>query len=156
MHGEPPWPRFVKHLNRSFGLTIQTSQLAEIKHLKQTSTVKDYKKQFLTFVCRCDSLTDEQQVELFIAGLRNPIRTDVDLQYPTSLEAAMSLALAYERRGLSDEDDNMPTAPAKGTAIRASKPSVPVVAAPLAKTAPTAPGPVSVVGPPIPGQKPFK
>jgi hypothetical protein len=49
MHGEPPWPRFVKHLNRSFGPTIRTSQLAEIKRLKQTSTVKDYKKQFLTF-----------------------------------------------------------------------------------------------------------
>jgi hypothetical protein len=53
MHGEPLWPRFVKHLNRSFGPTM-TSHLAEIKCLKQMNMVKDYKKQFLTFVCRCD------------------------------------------------------------------------------------------------------
>ena len=149
MHGEPPWPRFVKHLNRSFGPTIRTSRLAEVKRLKQTGAVKDYKRTFLTLVCRCESLTEEQQVELFVAGLRNPIRTDVDLQYPTNLEAAMSLALSYERHGLSDDEDEVTPPPAKVPSSKPAKMSGPATATP-SKAAPAA-APFAA-----PGKKPFK
>lgn len=37
-------------------------------------------------------------MELFTVGLQEPLRTDMELQAPQSLEVAMSLARAYERR----------------------------------------------------------
>jgi hypothetical protein len=128
MCGEPPWPQFVKYINHSFGPTIRTSRLAEIKHLRQTRTIQEYKKQFLTLVCRCDSLTEEQHVELLTAGLCNPVRTDVDLQYPSNLEAAMSLAFAYERRGHEDEED-FPTQVPKSSGSKLLKSTVTIVPA---------------------------
>jgi hypothetical protein len=100
-------------------------------------------------VCRCESLTEEQQVELFIAGLRNPIRTDVRLQYPTNLEAAMSLALAYEQRGLSDDEDGSAPPLGKMPPAKPTKMTVPAAALP-AKTA-SAAAPAAT-----PGKKPFK
>jgi hypothetical protein len=35
---------------------------------------------------------------MFTAGLGEPLRTNVELQSPTQLQTAMSLARAYERR----------------------------------------------------------
>lgn len=45
-----------------------------------------------------DPLTERQQIQLFTAGLSQPLQTDVELQALRSLESAMSLARAYERR----------------------------------------------------------
>lgn len=45
------------------------------------------------FAC---SQKKEKQVQLFTTGLMKPLRTDVELQNPTNLQTAMSLAKAYE------------------------------------------------------------
>uniref|UniRef100_A0A0A9DMB3 Uncharacterized protein n=1 Tax=Arundo donax TaxID=35708 RepID=A0A0A9DMB3_ARUDO len=47
-----------------------------------------------------------------MAGLRNPLRTDVELQRPASLEDAMGLAHTYERRLELDGEDGPLPAPA--------------------------------------------
>jgi hypothetical protein len=67
-------------------------------------------------------------VELFIAGLHNPVRTDVDLQYPSNLEVAMSLTFTYERRGHEDEED-FPTQVAKPSGSKLLKSTVTTVPA---------------------------
>lgn len=54
--------------------------------------------QFSQLLCRCDDLSLTQQVNLYTAGLGEPLRTDVELQAPTHLQTAMSPARAYERR----------------------------------------------------------
>jgi hypothetical protein len=72
--------------------------MAELKALYRTCTVKAYQRQFSVLLCRCDDLSPMQQVNMFTAGLGDPLRTDVELLAPTNLQTAMSLACAYERK----------------------------------------------------------
>ena len=58
----------------------------------------DYQEQFLTFLARCADVTEPQQIAIFTAGLGDPLGVDVELQRPSSLEDAMGLARAFERR----------------------------------------------------------
>jgi hypothetical protein len=60
--------------------------------------VEEYQRQFSVLLCHCDDLSPSQQVNMFTAGLGEPLQTDVELQTPTTLQYAMSLARAYERR----------------------------------------------------------
>jgi hypothetical protein len=157
---EPPWDDFTKALNKRFGPRIQRTQLGGIKNLRQLGSVDEYEDKFLTLVTRCCDLTTMHKVELFVAGLHNPIRTDVGLKYPTTLEEAMEHARAYEQRILPDEDGwDAEPAPIGTSAVKhapsklLTRPSTPVPAPP--------PRPVAVAdgagGKPIlPGRRPFK
>jgi hypothetical protein len=66
--------------------------------------VADYQTRFLVLVNRCKGLSENHQIEIFTIGLRNPLKTDVELEQPTTLEEAMALAHAYEQR-LAMADD---------------------------------------------------
>lgn len=52
----------------------------------------------MALLTRAGPLTEAQQVQLFIAGLGEPLSIDVQLLGPQSLELAMSFARSYERR----------------------------------------------------------
>jgi hypothetical protein len=60
--------------------------------------VEDYQRQFLQLLCRCDGLSPTHQMNLFTTGLGEPMTSDVEMQQPADLQAAMSLAWAFERR----------------------------------------------------------
>lgn len=53
-------------------------------------------------MARCDDVSETQQISLFMAGLGEPLQTDVKLQKPTSFEEAMALARAFECRDAPD------------------------------------------------------
>jgi len=74
------------------------SPLGEISLLRRTGTVEDYAKQFVALACREVELSERQQVQLFIAGLVNPLRTDVAIQSPATLDDAIRYARAFEQR----------------------------------------------------------
>lgn len=95
--GVPSWPRFVDYINLRFGPPIRFNTLGELKELRRSGSVEEYQRRFLALVCRCDDLTTWHQIYLFIAGLGDPIKSDVELQRPHSLQTAMSLARAFER-----------------------------------------------------------
>lgn len=48
--------------------------------------------------CTCGKSDEIQQVNIFTAGLLEPLKTDVELLNPQDMETAMSLARSYERR----------------------------------------------------------
>jgi len=48
--------------------------------------------------CREVELSERQQIQLFVAGLANPLRTDVAIQAPATLDDAIRYARAYEQR----------------------------------------------------------
>lgn len=96
--GTPSWRRFVELVNTRFGPPLRINSLGELIALRKQGTVREFSDQFLALLCRTDPLTERQQVQLFTAGLGQPLQTDVELQAPQSLESAMSLARAYERR----------------------------------------------------------
>ncbi|CAN6177503.1 unnamed protein product [Urochloa humidicola] len=92
------WPRFVEFVMLRFGPPIRSNALGEMKALHRTGTVEEYQRQFLALLCRCDQLSPRQQIDLFIAGLGQPLASDVEMQRPSNLQTAMSLARAYELR----------------------------------------------------------
>ncbi|WVZ83703.1 hypothetical protein U9M48_030824 [Paspalum notatum var. saurae] len=53
---------------------------------------------FMDLLPRAGPLSEPQQVQLFTAGLQEPLAIDVQLQNPMTLDMAISLARAYERR----------------------------------------------------------
>lgn len=80
-----------------FGPPLHSNLLGELAHLRCTGTVDEFQKQFLALLCRVEPLSPSQRVQFFTAELLNPLRTDVELQNPSNLQIAMSLARAYER-----------------------------------------------------------
>jgi hypothetical protein len=97
-YGLLPWSRFAEFINLRFGPPIRSNPLGELKELHRTGTVEDYQWQFLSLLCRCEGLTPEHQMNLFTAGLGEPMRLDVEMQRTADLQNAMSLARAFERR----------------------------------------------------------
>ncbi|WVZ58711.1 hypothetical protein U9M48_008951 [Paspalum notatum var. saurae] len=71
--------------------------LGALKLLQRTSTVEDYCEKFMALACRDAELSEPQQVQLFIAGLRNPLQIDVSLHKPFTLNEAITLARAFEQ-----------------------------------------------------------
>jgi hypothetical protein len=56
--------------------------LAELGHLPFTSTVQDFADRFQALACHAPGVTGQQRAELFIGGLPDHIRVDVELQAP--------------------------------------------------------------------------
>jgi len=81
-----------------FGSPIRSNPLGELVACRRTITITDYQDRFLALLTRAGPLTEAQQVQLFMAGLGEPLSIDVQLLGPQSLELAMSFARSYERR----------------------------------------------------------
>jgi hypothetical protein len=97
-HEELSWEQFTDSVHLRFGLALHTNGLAELKYLYRTGTLDEYARQFSLLLCRCGSLSQQQQVNLFTAGLGKPLRADVELLTPSNLQHTISLARFYERR----------------------------------------------------------
>jgi hypothetical protein len=111
--GVPSWDKFVEGVNRQFRPPMRSSPLDELIQLRRIDTVDEYQEQFLTLLARCENVTEAQQIAVFTAGLQQPPSTDVELQKPATLEEAMGLARAYERRqaALPEATSGLRTAP---------------------------------------------
>lgn len=116
-----------------FGPPIRSNALGELKDLRRTGSVEDYQRQFLALLCRCDNLTWQHQVDLFTSGLGQPLCSDVEMQRPASLQTAMSLARAFEKRAAEAARAVSSTAPRSGTRQRPPAPSQPATAPPAEK-----------------------
>jgi hypothetical protein len=83
---------------------------------------------------RCEDLAEKHQNNIFTAGLHNPLRTNVELENPVTLEDAMALARTYDQRLSLADDVSAHTPPAKASAFHTpSKPlSLPAPAMPAA------------------------
>jgi hypothetical protein len=101
--GRPTWPQFVQLVNACFGPPLTDSPVSALLMLCHSGSVDDYAKQFMALSCRDTSLTKPLQVQLFITGLGDPLRTDVALQQPASLDDAIIFARAYEQRNISHD-----------------------------------------------------
>ncbi|WVZ96354.1 hypothetical protein U9M48_042006 [Paspalum notatum var. saurae] len=109
--GEPPWRSFVRLVQNRFGPPMTDTLLGALKLLQRTTSVEDYCEKFMSLACRDAELSESQQVQLFIAGLRNPLQLDVALQRPYTLNEAITLARAYEQRMLLSDPLPIRSAP---------------------------------------------
>jgi hypothetical protein len=108
--GTPTWARFTELTHQRFGPPSRSNPLGELCHLRRQGSVADYMEAFLTHLSRCDTITEPHQVAIFTAGLGEPLQTDIELQRPASLEDAMGLARAYERRSTTIAPPSTPAA----------------------------------------------
>lgn len=104
----PTWPQFVEFVNTWFSPPARSNPFGELTHLRRVGSVADYQEKFLQLLTRCDNVTEQQQIDIFTTGLRDPLRTDVELHRPPTLEDKMALARAFKRRL---ELDDIPRSP---------------------------------------------
>jgi hypothetical protein len=96
--GSPTWNDFIKRISAHFGPAVRNNPLWDLSRLQFSGLIEDYQDQFLILLARCEGLREEHQIYLFTAGLPGPLKTDVELQQPPTLEDAMNFSRAFARR----------------------------------------------------------
>ncbi|KAH0716616.1 hypothetical protein KY290_012894 [Solanum tuberosum] len=97
--GPMSWEDFKKRCFQRFGPPESSNPVGELVTLRQTGTVEIYQRQFQEKLARADELIPEHlHVGIFIAGLDDSIKLDIQLLKPTDLSTAMSIARALEKK----------------------------------------------------------
>jgi hypothetical protein len=94
---------FVQLVSSRFGPPLTDSPIGELAMLRRTSNVDEYYKRFIALSYRDTTLSEPQQIQLFITSLGDPLCMDVALQQPSSLDDAVIFAHAYEQCNASRE-----------------------------------------------------
>jgi hypothetical protein len=101
--GKPTWPQFIQLVNACFGPPLMGSPISELAMLRRKGSVDNYNTWFMALSCHDPSLTEHQQIQLYVTGLGNPLHTDVALQQPVTLDDVVISARAYEQWNASRE-----------------------------------------------------
>jgi hypothetical protein len=96
--GMPPWDRFKDLCRLHFGPPIRGTRLAELGRLPFHSTVEECASRFQAVLAHARDISTHQKAELFVGGLSNHIRVDVEMHDPGDLQTAMYLARTIERK----------------------------------------------------------
>jgi hypothetical protein len=144
----PTWMEFEQLVHQWFGPPLCGNALGELIQFRHDSTVVDCQNKFLQLVNRCANLSEKHQIDIFTAGLRNPLKTDVELEQPATLEEAMDLARAYEQQ-LSMTDDVPSPTPARSAYSRSATKTM---ALPAPATTPGGSTSATVASPPVPNR----
>ncbi|KAK5826336.1 hypothetical protein PVK06_021254 [Gossypium arboreum] len=86
------WGRFKECCHIRFEPPMSNNPLGELANLRQTGTVEEYQRQFLSLLARAANLKPRQQVNLFTAGLVEERRIDIEMQQLENLGVAMNMA----------------------------------------------------------------
>ncbi|KAK1660738.1 hypothetical protein QYE76_048897 [Lolium multiflorum] len=83
------------------------SRLAELGCLPFTSSVQDFADRFQTLACHAPGVTARQRADLFVGGLPDHIRIDMEMRDPQDLQTAVDEDITTELLppSLQDEDD---------------------------------------------------
>jgi len=106
----PSWERFKDLCRLHFGPPTRGSRLAELGRLPFTSTVQDFADRFQAVACHAQNLSSRQRAKLFVGGLPDHIRVDVELRDPQDLQTAMYYARAFKRRAIAMQQTPPPRA----------------------------------------------
>jgi hypothetical protein len=71
-------------------------QFSILTRLKQIAFVRNYHNQFEKLRSHVGRLSTKHQINCFVNGLKDPLRTDVQATKPSTLTSAMGLACVYE------------------------------------------------------------
>uniref|UniRef100_A0ACD5W7T0 Uncharacterized protein n=1 Tax=Avena sativa TaxID=4498 RepID=A0ACD5W7T0_AVESA len=136
----PPWERFHDLCLLRFGPAVHGSRRAKLGRLQFTSSVQEFADRFQSLACHAPGVTARQRAELFVGGLPDDIRVDVELREPQDLQTAMYYSRAYEQRTLAIQQSfqgrgaRPPPRPAQPTPEHPELPAAP--ATPAAPTRP--------------------
>jgi hypothetical protein len=88
-------------MNSASGSLPYLSLISELALLRRQGTVDEFSKWFIALSCCDTTLTEPQQVQLFITGLSDPLCTDGVLQQLATLDDVVIFVRAYEQRNTS-------------------------------------------------------
>ena len=83
--GMPSWERFRGLCQLRFGPPTQGTRLAELARLPFLSSVQDYSDRFNSVLCHASNLNSLQKAELFVGGLPEHLKADVEMRSPQDL-----------------------------------------------------------------------
>jgi hypothetical protein len=80
--GMPSWERFRDLCRLRFGPPLHGSRLAELGRLPFATTVQEFADRFQALACHAPDVSTRQRAELFVGGLPEHIRVDVEIHRP--------------------------------------------------------------------------
>jgi hypothetical protein len=94
--GVHSWEHFVISVSREFEENTHRVKTKELLHLKQSGSVLEYKQQFdqLVYHIRLydHNISETMLVSQFLLGLREDLRTSVEMHLPKIVSQAATLA----------------------------------------------------------------
>jgi hypothetical protein len=84
-------------VHQRFRLLLCNNTLGELIQLQRETIVAGYQSKFLALVTRCAGLIEKHQIDIFTNGLCNPLKTNIELEAPVTLEDTMALARTYDQ-----------------------------------------------------------
>jgi len=76
------WKRFKELAHQCFGPAVCSNHLSELARLPWYGIVQEYQERFNALVCHTPELSPLQKADLFVGGLPDHIRVDVELRAP--------------------------------------------------------------------------
>ncbi|CAL9012350.1 unnamed protein product, partial [Prunus brigantina] len=103
------WTLFTTSLLQHFGSTDMCDFEASLSHIQQTGSLADYLALFTKLACRAPEWSDTQLKGVFIGGLREEIRFDVQTLQPNTLPGHRCLKpmLALIEATVPDDDSSL-------------------------------------------------
>lgn len=90
------WGSFTRALESRLGPSLFEDYLSTLAKLKQQGSVEDYQNTSEEPANKIEGLAESYLISLFISGLRDEIRYEVQVAKPLSMSAAIGLARLYE------------------------------------------------------------
>jgi Ty3 transposon capsid-like protein len=92
------WPQFISAVRERFQpLAASRTARAQLRNLRQSNmSVAEYSNKFYQLVQLITDMSEVDQTELFIYGLRNHLSREVDMKEPRTLQEAMTTAQKVE------------------------------------------------------------
>jgi hypothetical protein len=78
----PTWDRFKELCNLCFGPAVRGTHLSVLARLPFLSMIQDYSDRFNAVLCHARNMSTPQKAELFVGGLPEHIKVDVELREP--------------------------------------------------------------------------
>jgi hypothetical protein len=93
------WHELCVTLNTRFGRDQHTLLIRKFYHIRQTTLVTEYVKQFDQLLSHEHQLTHTMITTRFVDGLKDEVKAVVIIQRPNNLDAVCALALLQEMLG---------------------------------------------------------
>lgn len=101
------WTTFVDQLRRQYvAPNVSAHARSRIAQIRQLRSVMEYSQKFHTFMVDIPGMSVEEALERFMTGLKPHIQTQVRLQRPQNLEAAMADALIVDDCAMLSRREN--------------------------------------------------
>ena len=95
------WDSFIRAVENQFGYSDYRDALTQLSELKQTSTMEEFATEFESLqyqICMHNHGYDEEFfVTQFLKGLKNDIRSAVQIQVPDKMTKAVMLAKIQQK-----------------------------------------------------------